>query len=73
MGVASLAKTYKKPVIAIAGTLGDGYEKLYAMGFSAIYSILDKPMQLREAITLTPELIEKCIRSIIRTIQIRKG
>ena len=69
-GIGSLAKSYKKPVFAVAGKLGEGYEKLYGSGITAIFSVIDRPMQLQEAISLAPDLIEKCIRSIIRTSQI---
>jgi glycerate 2-kinase len=72
-GVGRLAKKYNKPVIAIAGSLGEGYEKIYDSGISSVFSIIDKPMNLNEAILQTPELIEKCSRSVIRSIQVRRN
>jgi glycerate kinase len=66
MGVAGAAKQFGKPVIAIAGTLGEGYQDLYAYGFDAISSIIDKPMLLNEAIITAPQLLERCARSVIR-------
>jgi glycerate 2-kinase len=66
MGVAGVAKTYNKPVIAIAGTLGEGYQELYPLGFNAIFSAIDKPMSLHEALITAPELLERCARNIIR-------
>lgn len=69
MGVAGVAKKYNKPVIAIAGTLGEGYQELYKLGFDAIFSIMDKPMALKEALINAPYLLERCSRSIIRIIQ----
>lgn len=66
MGVTGVAKKYNKPVIAIAGTLGEGYQELYPLGFDAIFSIIDKPMELREALINASYLIERCARSAIR-------
>jgi glycerate kinase len=66
MGVAGVAKKFNKPVIAIAGTLGEGYQELYPLGFDAILSIMDKPMELKEALINAPYLIERCVRSAIR-------
>jgi glycerate kinase len=66
MGVAGVAKKFNKPVIAIAGTLGEGYQELFPLGFDAIFSIIDKPMELKEALVNAPFLIERCARSAIR-------
>jgi glycerate kinase len=57
-GVARIAKRHRKPVIAVAGTLGEGVETLYNEGFDAILSILDAPMTLEEAIRKTALLLE---------------
>lgn len=59
-GVAQLAKKYKKAVIGIAGTLGNGHEKLYDSGFDLLISIVNKPLSLAEAIQNAPELVENC-------------
>lgn len=57
-GVAQVAKKHGKPVIAVAGTLGEGAEELYSKGIDAVVSILDSPMSLEEAIQKTPTLLE---------------
>lgn len=59
-GVAQLAKKYNKPVIGVAGMLGNGYEKLYDSGFDLLISIINQPLSLAEAIQNAPELVEKC-------------
>lgn len=59
-GVAQLAKKHKKAVIGIAGTLGNGHEKLYDSGFDLLISIVNKPLSLAEAIQNAPELVENC-------------
>jgi glycerate kinase len=66
MGVAGIAKEYGKTVVAIAGTLGEGYQELFMCGFDAIFSIIDKPMSLNEAMITAPQLLERCGRSVIR-------
>jgi glycerate 2-kinase len=57
-GVARIAKQYNKKVIGVAGTLGDNYTELYSNGFDAIFSIIDKPMPLKEALKQSQELLE---------------
>jgi glycerate 2-kinase len=59
-GVAQLAKQKNIPVVAIAGSLGDGYQTLYDKGFDEIYSIMDKSMSLKEAIENAEEFVGKC-------------
>ena len=66
IGVTRVAKQYGKPVIAIAGTLGEGYPELYKLGFDAIFSIVDKPMTLKEALITAPQLLERCAQSVMR-------
>ena len=40
MGVVREAKKYNLPVIAIAGTLEQGYEELYELGFDAAADLI---------------------------------
>lgn len=68
VGIALLAKQYKKPVIAIAGSLGENYAELYDYGFHAIYSIADGPINQEESIRRAPELIRNTIQNIVRTL-----
>jgi glycerate kinase len=71
-GVARLAKQHNKPVIAVAGTLGEGFEVLSGKGFDTILSILDAPMTLEEAIAKTPVLLEKTGKLIGSLLKIGK-
>ncbi len=64
MGVASVASAKGKPVIAVAGTLGDQYETLYDKGFDAIFSIIDKPAGLEYALSNAEKLLRHTGRSI---------
>jgi len=70
-GVASLGKKFNKPVIGIAGTLGEGYSELYKYGFDAIFSVIDKPMPLEEAIITAPVLIERCVANVMRAMLLK--
>jgi glycerate kinase len=65
-GVAQLAKEKNIPVIVLAGSLGDGYQALYEKGFDGIFSIIDKPIELQEAIDNAGVLLENAAESIIR-------
>lgn len=65
-GVAKLAKKYNKSVIAIAGSIGKNIEQLYDKGFDSIFSIVDRPMTLREAIRNSDLLIQNTSERIIR-------
>lgn len=58
-GVARMVKKYNKIVIAIAGTLENQYEEIYQKGFDLILPIIEKPMQLKEAIREAPDLLKK--------------
>ncbi len=40
IGVARVAKQFDKPVIALVGSLGEGYEAVYAHGIDAVFPII---------------------------------
>lgn len=48
-GVARLAQQAGCPLIALAGTLEDGYEALYDIGLSAAFSLVPGPITLEQA------------------------
>ncbi len=70
-GVANYAKKYNKPLIAVAGTLGDDYNTLYNSGFDAIFSIVDKPMELDSALKNAPTLLENIGETIGNILKIK--
>lgn len=49
-GIASIAKKHEIPVIALAGSVGDDIEELYDMGITAVFGIVDKPKDLKQAL-----------------------
>jgi glycerate kinase len=71
-GVARVAKQKGIPVVAIAGSLGENYQSLYNKGFDGIFSIIDKPMSLENAIGNAPDLIENAAENLVRLWLSRK-
>jgi glycerate kinase len=69
-GVASLAKERNKPVIGIAGTLGEGYETMIEKGIQCMISVTDKPMPLAEAMKNAGVLLEDTAERIFRLLQL---
>ncbi len=67
-GIASKAKKLGKPVLCVSGTLGAGYDKLYDIGITAFFSIVNKPMTLEEAIEGGEELLEQAVENVFRII-----
>jgi glycerate 2-kinase len=72
-GVAMIAKKYGKPVFGVAGTLGTGFELLYQNGFDALFSIVNKPMPLEEALAKAPELLVSTGFQIGKILKFIKG
>ena len=70
-GIAQVAKKWNKPVLCISGTLGTGYEKLVDVGVTGLFSIINKPMTLDEAINRGAELLEQATENIIRIILVK--
>ncbi len=68
-GVAQIAKKYNIPVVAIVGSVGKNAEALYDLGFSGIFSIINRPMTLAEAMSECAELLEKTSESVMRTVK----
>ncbi|MDS0527118.1 glycerate kinase [Clostridium sp. SHJSY1] len=64
-GVASEAKKKDIPVIALAGSVGEGTDTLYEAGFDGIFSIMDSPMTLEEAIKDSENLVKEAAYRII--------
>lgn len=75
LAVARLAKRHGKPVVAVAGILGDGVEKLYAMGIDAAISIAPGPITFhrsrREARRLLRDTGERLARLLQVGLRIR--
>ena len=71
-GVAQLAKEKHIPLMALAGSLGEGYQTLYDKGFDGIFSIIDKPMGLQDAMDNASKLLENAAENAIRLFKTKK-
>lgn len=64
--VAGLAKRYGLPVLALAGGLGDDYQRVYTLGIDAVVVLPSRPMTLvyamEHAAALTGDAIERALR-----------
>jgi len=69
-GVAKVAKKHNKPVIALAGRVGEGIEVLYESGIDSIFGITKGATSLEEALAKGPENIEKTAENIIRFMKL---
>ena len=67
-GVAQIAKKDNIPAISLAGYLGEGIEQLYDEGFTAIFGILDKAEDIRQALKDGPKNIARTTENIVRLI-----
>ncbi|HGH5480600.1 TPA: glycerate kinase, partial [Staphylococcus pseudintermedius] len=72
VGVAKAAKKYGKPVIAIAGKLGVGYEAVEKHGIDAVYSMSTGPMSLEQAINEGPVHLKQWARHMAKFYQLMK-
>jgi glycerate kinase len=71
-GVAQIALKYKKPVLALAGTIGNGAEVLLDKGITAYFSITDKPMTLEESVRQAPVLLKNTVSQIMKLVLMNK-
>ena len=60
--VAALAKRYRLPVLALAGSLGEDYRTIYTLGIDAIAVLPSGPMTLSYAMEHAAQLISDAAR-----------
>ena len=68
--MATRAKRLGLPVVALAGTIGQGADINYSHGIDSMASILTAPCSLNEAISQARELLIRAAESTARTIGI---
>ncbi|WP_439856879.1 glycerate kinase [Pseudomonas syringae] len=73
LGVARVAQRRQVPVIVLAGTLGEGYEQLYAHGIGAAFALVSGPMSLEQACRDTRRLLRERARDVARLWQMASG
>ena len=67
-GVAKLGKKYHKPVISLAGYLGEGIDSLYSEGFIAIFGIIPGACDLSTALKNGPSNVARTTENIVRLL-----
>ena len=70
IGVAWRARERGIPVVAVSGSLGQGFEDVHAEGIAAVTSIVCAPMSLEEASTRGGELIADAVAEAIRFMKV---
>lgn len=73
LGVARVAQRRQVPVVVLAGTLGEGYEQLYAHGIGAAFALVSGPMSLKQACRGTRRLLHERARDVARLWQMASG
>ena len=71
-GIVQRSKKAGVPVIAFAGSVQPGYEKLYEEGLLATFSITSKPVSLEEALEQVEENLLYTVSNTIRLLQHNK-
>lgn len=69
--IAELGKKYNVPTIVIVGSIGDISEEVYKTGITSVFSIINRPMSLKEAYARSNELLLDSIKGIMRLYQKR--
>ncbi len=72
LGIAKLCARYGKPVIALAGSVTDDAVKAHAYGMTAMFSIIDGPMSLGEAMDKENacRMVKKTVYQIMRLVNV---
>ena len=66
VGVARLASQRGIPVMALSGSLGQGYEGVHELGIDAVFTLVDRPMTLDEALDDTERLVSSLAEEATR-------
>ncbi|QPJ84931.1 glycerate kinase [Sarcina sp. JB2] len=69
LGVATVAKKYNKPVVALAGRVGDDIDILYEKGIDSIFGIMRGVTSIDEALKNGKENIERTSENIVRLME----
>jgi len=73
VGVARIAKAAGVPVLALAGSLGEGYQRLYEAGIDAAFSLTPGPMVLQEAMANAASQLQARAADIARLWRVARG
>ncbi|VEJ09943.1 glycerate kinase [Actinobacillus delphinicola] len=70
MGVAKIAKYYDKPVIAIVGSLGHGYQAIHEYGIDAVFPIIANTNGLADALQHARDNVFRTAKNIATVIKV---
>jgi glycerate 2-kinase len=71
IGVATLARPRNTPVVLLCGALGDGAESLdVATALAVVQPVIDRPMELADAMRDTERLLTNAAKRLARTIDV---
>jgi glycerate kinase len=73
IGVARVARRHGKPVIGIAGSLGAEVGVVHAHGIDAVFSVLNRPCTLDEALREAAANVELTARNVAATLRLGAG
>lgn len=65
-GVSRIAQRHGVPVVCLSGGLGRGIDALYPVGVTALFSIVNSPMTLEEAMDQAAPLLEQAAENAVR-------
>ncbi|WP_438432969.1 glycerate kinase family protein [Gorillibacterium sp. sgz500922] len=71
-GVAKAAKESGKPVIAVAGYIGEGIDSLYAEGIDAVFGIVPGASELDKLLAEGPANVERTCENIARILKLNE-
>lgn len=66
VGIARRAKAFHVPVVAICGSLGQGYEEVYRHGIDSVMSIQPRAMTLEQAMRDGGRLLQEATERVVR-------
>lgn len=70
LGVALTAKKYNKPVVVLAGRIGEGTDILYEKGIDSMFSIVQGVTTLEEALSDGKLNMEKTAENVVRLMRL---
>ena len=68
-GIGFYAKKQNLPVLALAGSMGEGAETVYACGIDSIMTTQNRPMELEEALEQAEDLYRDAAKRMFRILR----
>ncbi len=70
VGIAREAKRKNVPVVAIAGSLGEGAEAVYSCGINALFSVVQGPCSLEKALADAADNLRQTARQVAAVLKL---